>query len=67
MYIPEVIKQRKNRKMNFIEKLHCGFYWFGECFSEWVWCMTHPEDNGGDFFRHICSDYVAYEESVYYK
>jgi hypothetical protein len=34
--------------------------------TKWVWCMTHPEDNGRDFFSHICSDYCAYEEEMYY-
>ena len=52
--------------MNFVEKLEAGRYWFWECLLEWVWCMTHPEDTGGDFFCHINTDYCAYEESVYY-
>ena len=56
-----------NRKMNFLEKLEAGRYWFWECLLEWIWCMTHPEDTGGDFFCHICSDYVKYEESTYYE
>ena len=51
-----------NRPMNFVEKLEAGRYWFWECLLEWIWCMTHPEDTGGDFFCHICSDYVGYEE-----
>ena len=55
-----------NRPMNFIEKLEAGRYWFWECLTEWSWCMTHPEDTGGDFFCHICSDYCAYEENTYY-
>jgi hypothetical protein len=54
------------RPMNLIEKLACGWWWFGEGVLEWIWCMTHPEDDGGDFFCHICSDYVAYEEETYY-
>ena len=56
-----------NRPMNFVEKLEAGRYWFWECLLEWIWCMTHPEDTGGDFFCHICSDYVGYEESTYYE
>lgn len=55
-----------NRPMNFFEKLYCGYYWFGECWSEWIYCMTHPEDDGWDFFCHICTDYVAYEQDTYY-
>lgn len=55
-----------NRPMNFFEKLHCGYYWFFECWSEWVYCMTHQEDNGGDFFCHFQTDYCAYEEDMYY-
>ena len=56
-----------NRPMNVFEKLEAGRYWFWECLLEWIWCMTHPEDTGGDFFCHICSDYVKYEESTYYE
>lgn len=52
--------------MNFIEKLHSGWWWFFECVNEWIWCMTHPEDNGADFFCHINSDYCKYEEEMYY-
>jgi hypothetical protein len=29
--------------------------------------MNDPEDTGGDFFCHICSDYVKYEEDTYYE
>lgn len=65
---PEVYKyMRYNRKMNFLEKLEAGRYWFWECLLEWIWCMTHPEDTGGDFFCHICSDYCKYEEDTYYE
>ena len=64
---PEVYKSMKiNRKMNFLEKLEAGKYWFWECLLEWIWCMTHPEDTGGDFFCHICCDYCKYEEDTYY-
>lgn len=67
MIEPGVYKSMKfNRKMNFLEKLEAGRYWFWECLLEWIWCMTHPEDTGGDFFCHICSDYVKYEEDIYY-
>jgi hypothetical protein len=52
--------------MNFLEKLEAGKYWFWECLLEWIWCMTHPEDTGGDFFCHICCDYCKYEEDTYY-
>ena len=56
-----------NRPMNFFEKLSVGWWWFGECCSEWVYCMTHPEDDGGDFFCHLQTDYVSYEEDMYYQ
>lgn len=56
-----------NRPMNFFEKLSVGWWWFGECWSEWVYCMMHPEDNGGDFFCHLCTDYISYEEDMYYE
>jgi hypothetical protein len=49
--------------MNFFERLFVGWWWFGQCFEEWYWCMTHAENNGGDFFCHLCSDYVGY---IYY-
>jgi hypothetical protein len=56
-----------NRSMNFFEKIQVGWWWcISECLSEWVYCMTHPEDSGGDFFCHICTDYVKYEEDTYY-
>jgi hypothetical protein len=54
------------RPMNVFEKLSVGWYWFFECANEWFWCMTHPEDTGGDFFCHICCDYCKYEEEMYY-
>jgi hypothetical protein len=47
--------------MSFLQKLYTGWWWFGECFSEWCYTMANPENTGGDFFCHICSDYVAYE------
>ena len=65
---PEVYKSMKyNRPMNVFEKLEAGWYWFRECFWVWVMCITNPEDTGGDFFCHICSDYVKYEEDTYYE
>ena len=54
------------RPMNFFEKLSVGWYWFGECFSEWCWTMMHPEDTGGYFFCHITCDYCKYKEEMYY-
>ncbi len=62
---PEVYKSMKyNRPMNVFEKLHSGWWWFGECFDEWCWTMTHDD---GEFFNYIQSDYVAYEEDMYYE
>ena len=66
MNIPEVLKNRKPRRMRFHEKLQEGWWWFFECFEVWSMCMTDPYDNGEDFFCHINSDYVAYVEDVYY-
>ncbi len=54
------------RKMRIDEKLRSGWWWFKECFEIWAMCMTDPDDDGGDFFCHICSDYVGYEEEFYY-
>ena len=62
---PEVYKNMKyNRPMNVFEKLQSGWWWFGECFDEWCWTMTHDD---GDFFNYIQSDYVGYEENMYYE
>jgi hypothetical protein len=55
-----------NRPMNFFEKIQVGWWWVGQIFDEWCYTMTHPEDNGGDFFCHLQTDYVSYEEDVYY-
>jgi len=52
-----------NRPMNFWEKLQAGWYWFGECFNEWCWTMTHDD---GELFNYLQSDYVKYEEDMYY-
>jgi hypothetical protein len=67
LFVWRSISMKINRPMNVFEKLEAGRYWFWECLLEWIWCMTHPEDTGGDFFCHICSDYVKYEESEYYE
>jgi hypothetical protein len=55
-----------NRPMNFFEKIQVGWWWVLQIFEEWCYTMTHPEDSGGDFFCHLQTDYVAYEEDVYY-
>ena len=52
-----------NRPMNVFEKLQSGWYWIGEIFDEWCWTMTHDD---GDFFNYIQSDYVGYEQDMYY-
>jgi hypothetical protein len=62
---PEVYKSMKyNRPMNVFEKLQAGWWWFGECFDEWCWTMTHDD---GEFFNYLQSDYVKYEEDMYYE
>ena len=53
-----------NRPMNVFEKLHSGWWWFGECFDEW--CYTMRSDDG-EFFNYLQSDYVKYEEDMYYE
>ena len=64
MIHPEVYKSMKyNRPMNIFEKLHSGWWWFGECFDEWCYTMTHDD---GEFFNYLQSDYVKYEEDMYY-
>ncbi len=55
------------RKMRIDEKLHSGWWWFKECFEVWAYCMMNPEEDPCDFFCHICSDYVGYEEEFYYE
>jgi hypothetical protein len=27
-----------------------GWWWFQECFLEWCYCMTDPDNTSGDFF-----------------
>jgi len=39
-----------------------GWWWFRECFLEWCYCITDPDDTGGDFFCHICSQWRPYNE-----
>lgn len=48
MNIKEVLKHRKNRPMNFFQKIWEGWYWFSECFDEWVRTMTNNHSN--EFF-----------------
>ena len=56
-----------NRPMNFFEKIQVGWWWVLQIFEEWCYTMTHPEDSGGDFFCHLQTDYVAYEQEMYYQ
>ena len=53
-----------NRPMNVFEKLYAGWWWIGECFDEWCYTMRSED---GEFFNYIQSDYVAYEEDMYYE
>lgn len=53
----------KKRKQNTIDKLYAGWWWFFQCGEEWVWTMTHDD---GEFFNYLQSDYVRYEEDMYY-
>ena len=53
-----------NRPMNVFEKLQSGWYWIREIFDEWCWTMTHDD---GEFFNYLQSDYVKYEEDMYYE
>ena len=50
--------------MNFLEKLQVGWWWFGECFDEWYWQMTHDD---GEFFNYLQTDYIQYEIDMYYE
>ena len=62
---PEVYKYMKvNRPMNVFEKLQAGWWWFGECFGEWCYTMRNED---GELFNYLQSDYVAYEEDMYYE
>ena len=53
-----------NRPMNLFEKLHSGWWWIGQIFEEWCYTMVNED---GDFFENLQSDYVAYEEEMYYE
>jgi hypothetical protein len=50
--------------MNFFEKLHSGWYWIGEIFDEWCYTMRSED---GEFFNYLQSDYVRYEQEMYYQ
>ena len=54
-----------NRPMNFFEKLQAGWWWTGQIFSEWCYTMTNEEY--WEFFNYLQSDYVKYEEDMYYE
>jgi len=53
-----------NRPMNFFEKLHSGWWWVGEIFDEWCYTMRSED---GEFFNYLQSDYVRYEQEMYYQ
>ena len=53
-----------NRPMNLFEKLYSGWWWIGQIFEEWCYTMVNED---GDFFENLQSDYVAYEEEMYYE
>ena len=53
-----------NHSMNFSEKLQSGWWWTGQIFEEWCYTMTNED---GEFFNYLQSDYVAYEEDMYYE
>jgi hypothetical protein len=53
-----------NRPMNFFEKLQVGWWWIGEIFDEWFYTMRIED---GELFNYLQSDYVAYEEEMYYE
>jgi hypothetical protein len=54
-----------NRPMNVFEKLQAGWYWCGQIFNEWCWTMTNDQD--WEFFQYLQTDYVKYEEDMYYQ
>jgi phage pi2 protein 07 len=66
------LKEQHNEQMNAV-LLHpevykylteqSGWYWIREIFDEWCWTMTHDD---GEFFNYLQSDYVKYEEDMYY-
>lgn len=53
---------KRKRAVKTFKKLSAGWWWFGVCWEEWCYCMSNPENTGGDFFCHISSDYCEYEE-----
>ena len=64
MVEPGVYKSMKyNRPMNVFEKLQASWWWTGQIFEEWCWTMTHDD---GEFFNYLQSDYIQYEEDMYY-
>jgi hypothetical protein len=54
-----------NRPMNVFEKLQSGWWWTGQIFEEW--CDTMKNDEYWEFFNYLQTDYVAYEEDMYYE
>ena len=50
--------------MNVFEKLQAGWWWTGQIFEEW--CDTMTNDEYWEFFNYLQSDYVKYEEDMYY-
>ena len=52
-----------DRPMNFFEKLHSGWWWIGQIFEEWCYTMRSED---GEFFNYLQSDYVRYEQDMYY-
>jgi hypothetical protein len=52
-----------NRPMNFFEKIQVGWYWIGQIFEEWCYTMINED---GEFFNYLQSDYVRYEQEMYY-
>jgi hypothetical protein len=53
-----------NRPMNFFEKLHSGWWWIGQIFEEW--CYMYEELKTEISLQYLQSDYVAYEQEMYY-
>ena len=54
-----------NRPMNVFEKLQAGWWWTGQIFEEW--CDTMTNDEYWEFFNYLQTDYVKYEEDMYYE
>ena len=50
--------------MNAFEKLQAGWWWTARIFE--AWCDTMTNDEYWEFFLHLQSDYVKYEEDTYY-